>query len=265
MTTMTANQYELGPEQLIEAKLAAKFSELSPSRRPMKPGLLAYWLGQIVGWPGHEFFSATRRLVDQQSYAAALICEIAQSAKKLMEVTGQDDVAGSLWHLLCDQVDEDEDARSEAFLKRLGTLLPVVAEPPCFHMAGQPRKTGRPELDLFALTPISVVCAYLIHAESYAPPLRKPKDNSTDGLNITEDDVPGPLGPRPAFPRQRASDIAAVVLDVLGITIRARLDSLIKHALVEPWMDFKGEFDFWVLLPNVKTLTAESRTASTLR
>ncbi|RMB39164.1 hypothetical protein C8J47_0127 [Sphingomonas sp. PP-F2F-G114-C0414] len=253
MTTMTANQYELGPEQQVEAKVSAAFAKLSPVRRPREPEVLAHWLGQLVGWPGHEFFSTDRRLVDQEKYAAALIHEIAHIAEELVRVTGRGGSVGDLWALLCDRVSEDELVSSEVYLKQLVTLLPWLAEPPRFQLEGQPRKTGRPERDLFAMVPIRVVCAYLIYVEGYAPPVRVSSKTETNILSETAPDVGIAIASkqRPPFPRQHAAYLALNVLGALGMNTVADIDSLIRYALAEPWTTADDEFSWWHLLPKV--------------
>ncbi len=251
--TMTEARYELGPEQLIEEKLNARFTELSPSRRPRKPRLLAYWLGQIVGWPGHEFFSATRRLADQESYVAGLINEIAETANELVSVTGRRDSVGDLWGLLCNCLPAEKTGSGEDYLKQLAMLLPWLAEPPGFHLTGQPRKIGRPERDLLAMVPIRVVCAYLIHVEEYAPPVRHLSKGQVGGLDQTEPDVGNAIASkqRAAFPRQRAANLAWSVLCALGMNTAGEVESLIRHVLAEPWATTSNEFTWWCLLPDV--------------
>jgi hypothetical protein len=253
MSTITVDRYELGPEQRIEAKLSAKFADVSPSRRPSKPELLAYWLGQIVGWPGHEFFSATRRLVDQESYVAALINQIAETAHELVRVAGREDSAGGLWALLCNRLAADRAASGEAYLKQFDTLLPWLAKPPRFHLVGQPRKTGRPDRDLFAMVPIRVVCAYLIHVEGYAPPVRHFSKGRVDAVDDIDPNASIAIGSkqRAAFPRQRAADIAFSVLGALEVNTVAEVESLIRHVLAEPWSTTSDEFNWWSLLPDV--------------
>ncbi len=257
--TTTANQYELGPEQLIEARVSAAFSRIPRFRQPREPEVLAYWLGQIVGWPGHEVFSADRRLVDQENYAAALVRGIAQNAAELMQVTGQDDAAGNLWSLLSDRVADDQVAASEAYLKQLATLLPAIAGPPCFHLAGQARKKSRPDHDLFAMVPIRVVCAYLIQVEGRAPPVCGSKKKEKKLLTEAEPEV---LGGRPVkrpapFPREHAASLAVSVLNALGIETVADIESLIRRALAEPWATAGNKFSWWVLLPDVANAASE--------
>lgn len=253
MMTMTANQYELGPEQQIEAKVSAAFARLSVFRRPREPEALAYWLGQIVGWPGHEFFSAERRLVDHENYAAALVRGIVQNAKELMQVNGQDDTAGDLWALLCDRVADVQVASSEAYLKKLGTLLPTIAGPPCFHLAGQALKKSRPEHDLFAMVPIRVVCAYLIHVEGRTPPARGSNKNEKKLLTEAEsgDRCAGAVKRVAPFPREHAASLAVSVLNALAISTVADTESLIRRALAEPWAVAGNKFSWWHLLPDV--------------
>ncbi len=253
MSTVTANQYELGPEQQIEAKVSAVFARLSPFRRPREPEALAYWLGQIVGWPGHDFFSGVRSLVDQENYVAALIREISQSASEIMRVTGQNGTAGNLWSLLCDRVAEDEAAASEVYLEQLGTLLPKVVAPPCFYLAGQALKISRPERDLFAMVPIRVVCAYLMHVEGRTPPARGLKKTQKKLLTEAEPAAEGARKPeRPTpFPREHAANLAQTVLSALNIGIVADIESLVRRALAEPWAAAETKFCWWYLLPDV--------------
>ena len=245
--------YELGQEQGIEADVAAALSKLPEFRRPKNIPVLAYWAGQIVGWPGYGFFSAERSLADQQEYVAGLISDLKSTAAAISQALGDRGDEDVFWAMLCDGMGTEGAAARRAYVERLAPALPWLAEAPRFRKRVAPSHGGRPEQDLFAKVVVRVVCAYLIYVERLQPQLQHPDpaQGKCAELAVVEETAPSASAGKPRLSVQHAGTLAQVVLDVLGVRRNSRLETLVHAVRQERWARAGEAFSFWNLLPDV--------------